>query len=54
MGTTGKTTSTNNLPKFQGRSKVRNLLDTTWDHLLPRARHFAKWPFFVRFPLWRL
>jgi hypothetical protein len=29
MGANGKTTSTNNLPKFQGRSKVRKNVDTT-------------------------
>jgi hypothetical protein len=31
MGASSKTTETNNLPEFQGRSKVRKTLDTTLD-----------------------
>jgi hypothetical protein len=31
MGASSKATATNNLPEFQGRSKVRKTLDTTWN-----------------------
>jgi hypothetical protein len=38
MGASSKTTETNNLPEFQGRSKVRKTLDTTLGSAIRNAQ----------------